>query len=72
MNLFLFKIYIIRGYSPFWVPYERLMPQRQEKAPLFSLSVPRYRQWAGGGGEESKGTKMEMKSSLVKVKTKTN
>ena len=70
MNLFLFKIYIIRGYSLFCVLYVQLVPQRQEKAPsLFSLSVPRYRQ---GGKKENNGTNMKMKSSMVKVKTKTS
>ena len=57
-----------KGVLPFCEPYVRLMPQRQERAPFIIISEVQ----TGGGGKESKGTNMEMKSSLVKVKTKTN
>ena len=73
MNLFLFKIYIIRGYSPFCVPYVRVMPQRQEKSALiFIISSEVQTVAEGGGEEESKETNMQMKSPMVKIKTKTS
>ena len=64
MNLFLFKIYITRGYSPFCVLHVRLC--------AFVFIIISEVQTGGRGGEESKGTNMEMKSSMVKVKTKTS
>ena len=68
MNLFLFKVYIIRVYSHF---VSRMCGATAGKSAFHYISEVQT-VWWGGGGEESKGTNMEMKSSLVKVKTKTN
>ena len=62
MNLFLFKIYIIRGYSPFCVPYVRVMPQRQEKRPYFHYQFRGTDSGGGGGGGEQRDKHANEKS----------